>query len=106
VRFPAEHKFHAKRTYVDSIAFDSKKEAARYQELRLAEKAGVIANLELQPRYPLIVNNVALGSYVGDFLYEENGERVVEDVKGMKTPVYRLKKKLLKAIYGIDIRET
>ena len=100
------NKYRAIKTIVDDITFDSKKEARRYVQLKLLVKAGVVTKLELQPRYDLIINAVKCGFYKADFRYFENGREVVEDVKGMKTPVYNLKKKLIKAIYGIEIFET
>ncbi len=100
------NKYGAIKTVVDGFKFDSKKEAARYSQLKLLVKAGVVTKLELQPRYDLIINTVKCGFYKADFRYFENGKEVVEDVKGMKTPVYNLKKKLIKAIYGIEIFET
>lgn len=101
-----KNKYGAVKTVVDGIKFDSKAEARRYKNLKLLERAGEITNLELQPRYDLIVNGVKCGFYKADFRYLENGKLVVEDVKGMKTPVYNLKKKLIKVIYGIEIFET
>ena len=98
-------KYRAVRTTVDNITFASKAEARRYQELRMLVRAGKIEHLHLQPRYPLVVNRVKIGAYVGDFLYQRDGVEVLEDVKGCPTPVYRLKKKLMKAIYGIEIQE-
>jgi hypothetical protein len=118
VRLPAKRsKFGAVPTVVDGIRFDSKKEARRYQELKMLERAGEIRHLSIQPRYELRVGTHDVGSYVGDFRYEEHVNQitpnlapvwmcVVEDCKGVRTPVYRLKKKLMKALYGIDIRET
>jgi len=102
-----ESKYHAKKTEVHGISFDSKKEAARYQELLFLERAGHIVDLELQPRFDLVVNNQKIGFYKGDFRYKDvsTGNSVIEDVKGMKTPVYNLKRKLVKALYGIDITE-
>ncbi len=100
------NKYRAIKTVLDGIKFDSKKEAARYKVLKLLEKAGKITNLELQPRYDLVVNFTKCGFYKADFRYFENDKEVVEDVKGMKTPIYNLKKKLVKAIYGIVIFET
>ena len=100
------NKYRAIKTIVDDITFDSKKEAKRYTQLKLLVKAGVVTKLELQPRYDLIINTVKCGFYKADFRYFENGKEVIEDVKGMKTPVYNLKKKLIKAIYGIEIFET
>ena len=106
-------KYNAKKTEVDGITFASKKEAARYQDLKLMEKAGEIHDLELQPRFDLVVNDIKIGFYKADFQYDvpfvgnDNipAVRIIEDAKGIKTPVYRLKKKLMKAIYGIEIQE-
>jgi hypothetical protein len=105
------HKYGAVATEVDGIRFASKAEARRYGQLKLLEKAGRISDLKLQPRFPLTVEGVKVGTYVGDFQYTEIGSdgaakaRVTEDVKGVKTPLYVLKRKLVKAIYGIDILE-
>ena len=100
-------KYGAIRTEVDGIVFASKKEARRYRELSLLQKAGLISNLGLQPKYRLLVKDELICTYIGDFIYlSSGGGIVVEDVKGFKTPVYRLKKKLMKAIYGIEIKET
>ncbi len=100
------NKYKAIKTVVDGITFDSKKEASRYGQLKLLVRAGTISELKLQPRFDLIINDCKCGFYKADFDYIENGKRVIEDVKGMKTPVYNLKKKLIKAIYGIEIFET
>lgn len=100
------NKYRAIKAVVDGITFDSKKEARRYGQLKLLARAGKISELKLQPRFDLIVNGCKCGFYKADFEYIEDGKRVVEDVKGMKTPIYNLKKKLVKAIYGIDIFET
>lgn len=103
----ARNKYGAVKTTVDGIKFDSKKEAARYQVLKLCEKAGTITNLSLQPKFDLIVNGVKIGFYKADFKYNNlDGKEVIEDVKGVKTPVYNIKKKMIKAIYGFDIFET
>lgn len=99
-------KYHAVPKVVDGIRFASTAEANRYFELRLMSRVGDVVDLELQPKYPLVVNGVKIGAYVADFRYKLNGVVVVEDVKGVKTPVYKLKKKLVKALYGIDILET
>lgn len=103
------NKFNAKKTEVDGIVFDSKREALRYQDLKIAERCGVISDLKLQTTFPLIVNDVLVASYRSDFEYTEDGERVVEDTKSeftRKLMWYRMKKKLMLAIYGIEIRET
>ena len=100
-------KYRAVRTTVDGITFASKAEARRYQELRMLERARKITGLRLQPRYDLHVNGQKIGTYVGDFEYvvRHGGTTVTEDVKGMKTPMYRWKKKHLKAQWGIEIQE-
>jgi hypothetical protein len=93
-------------TVAYGIKFDSKKEARRYGELLLLARAGKITNLSLQPSFILSVDGIKICTYVGDFKYTENGQFIVEDVKGIKTAVYQIKKKLMKAILKIDIRET
>jgi len=102
-------KYRNRKTSYMGIQFDSKKEENRYRELQLLERAGLIQDLELQPRYDLIVNGHKLGFYRGDFRYEEvaTGMIVTEDVKSSvtKTAVYQLKKKLVKALYDVEIME-
>jgi hypothetical protein len=100
-------KFSNVPTTVDGIRFDSRKEARRFAELKLLERAGEIRDLEVHPRYPLTVNEQEVCVYEADFFYrEKDGRVVIEDVKGVKTPVYRLKKKLMRALLGVEIRET
>jgi hypothetical protein len=101
-------KYGAKPTEVDGIRFASRMEARRYQELRLMESAGVIRDLVLQPSWDLTVNGTNVARYVADFAYWDNERNVAvtEDCKGFRTPAYRMKRKLMKAIYGIDILET
>ncbi len=99
-------KYNARKITIDNVVFDSMAEAKRYKALKLLERAGVITQLILQPKYDLIVNGVKVGFYKADFKYYQAGALVVEDVKGMKTPIYNLKKKMVKAIYGIEILET
>lgn len=105
-------KYGAVRTEVDGIKFASKREAARYSELKLLVRAGKICGLvadKQELRWPLEVNGQRICIYEADFVYREglfeNSPRIVEDVKGFRTPAYRLKRKLMKAIHGIDIRE-
>ena len=114
----AYRKYSNVRTQVDGIAFPSKREAKRYGELKLLERAGRIRNLQMQVKYPLVVNGIKVCTYIADFVYSEmqpgfdgwaNDEealKVVEDCKGFRTATYRLKAKLLKACHGITIRET
>lgn len=100
------HKYGAVATTVDGIRFPSKKEANRYRELKILEKAGQIFHLTLQPKFSIDINGVHICNYFADFQYlDADAKKIVEDVKGVKTPVYKLKKKLVKAIHGIDIVE-
>lgn len=100
-------KYRNVRTEIDGRRFDSKKEAARFCALRLLEQAGEIRDLVLQPKYRLEANGVLICVYKADFEYTDaaTGERVTEDVKGVRTDVYKLKKKLVSALLGIEIRE-
>ncbi len=102
------NKYRNKRVVVDGISFDSKKEAARYKELRMLERAGIISGLQLQVPFELIPkqNGERACTYKADFVYEQNGKKVVEDTKGMKTDVYKIKRKLMLYRYGIKIKET
>lgn len=94
------------RTEVDGVVFDSAKESRRYLELKTAEKAGLIQELTLQPRYPLVIGGSVVATYIADFRYMQEGRVVIEDVKGMKTQTYRLKKKMFEALYaGLKIVE-
>ena len=108
-------KYNAKKTIVDGHPFDSKREAERYCELKLFLKAGLIRNLELQPRFLLQdeffdKNEVKHKKieYVADFMYiDKNNKKIVEDVKGVLTGVYKIKKKMFLKIYDeqYDFRE-
>lgn len=95
------HKYHAQRTSVDGIVFASKAEAKRYAELLLLQKAHLIRELILQPRYTLSVGKEPIGEYVADFEYVDvaTDRLVTEDVKGVLTPIYRWKKKHFQAQY-------
>jgi hypothetical protein len=109
-------KYRARKTVVDGIVFDSKREATRYTELHALETLGLIQNLQRQKRYLLIPSQKDPDTgktlerpcyYVADFVYTvaKTGEVVVEDVKGVRTPVYKIKKKLMLERYGIRIKE-
>lgn len=104
-----KNKYGAKRTSFDGLSFASKAEARRYAELTILQRAGQIADLKCQPRFPLKVEGVLVATYVADFSYTRPGSAalVVEDVKShaTRTPVYRLKAKLLKALHGIEVTE-
>jgi len=114
-----QNKYGAKPYTVDGIRFASTKEAARFLELRLMEKAGAIADLEVQPVFPLHVLEVwrsqmpiritTVGKYTADFRYTDltTGEIVVEDTKSdpTKTTAYRLRKRLAECIHGMTVTE-
>ena len=101
------NKYNARAVTLDGYLFASQAEAARYRELKLLERAGKIRGLIVHPRYHLNVRDVKIGVYEADFGYviPEPETLIVEDVKGVPTPVYRLKKKLVRALYGIEITE-
>ena len=99
------NKYRNVRTVTHGIRFDSKKEAERFLQLQLLEKAGQIKNLELQKRFeicPKRYENKRARYYVADFVYIENEKKIIEDVKSpitRKNPVYSLKKALVLANY-------
>lgn len=118
------NKYHARKYVIDNEVFDSKKEAGRWQELKLLERAGEISHLQRQVKYVLIPSQYEVSgytksgkekkhlverecSYVADFVYHElaSNEVVVEDVKGFKTKDYIIKRKLMLHVHGIRIRE-
>ena len=101
------NKFHAKPTVVDGIRFASKREGARYGELKLLLKAGKISDLKLQPRIRCVVNGEHVCDVVPDFFYIDRAtfKEVYEDSKGVRTAMFKLKKKLANACAGIEIKE-
>ena len=108
------NKFGAKRTEIDGITFASKHEAERYIELKYMERAHLISDLQLQRVFTLIgAQRDKEGKiierpckYIADFVYKDkDGKTVVEDAKGMRTDVFRIKKKLMLSIYGIRVQE-
>ena len=101
-------KYNNTKIRVDGRLFDSKAEAARWQELQLLERAGEITELERQVEYELIPKQKGERAvkYIADFRYvDNNGKTVVEDTKGVRTPVYILKRKLMLRVHGIRVRE-
>jgi hypothetical protein len=102
-------KYHNKKVVVDGITFDSKKEYNRWCELQLLQKSKVITDLKRQVKYVLVEKNdkERETSYIADFVYKQGNEVVVEDVKSKatKTPLYRLKRKLMLERYNIKIKE-
>ena len=118
------NKYHAQKIKVGDEVFHSKKELHRYEELCLLEKAGQIKGLRREVKYILIPAQREIiwkngkprqgrciereCAYIADFVYEENGQTIVEDVKGgnaTKTEVYKIKRKLMLYVHGIRIRE-
>ena len=106
------NKYYNIKTVIDGIKFDSKKEAKRYQELKLLERTGEIKNLKLQVKFSIDIYGKHICNYIADFTYDvitkdrkTHIATIVEDCKGMKTPVYNLKKKLMLAVNGIAINE-
>lgn len=105
-------KYHSRKVQRDGRTFDSLHEAARYTELRILERAGIISRLKCQVPFELIPAQYEKGKcversckYVADFTYWEGGKFIVEDAKGVRTDVYRIKKKAMLYKYGIRIRE-
>lgn len=99
------NKYRNKKTQVDMYVFDSIAESKRYKELALLQRAGEIQNLELQPRFLLQESFKKNGKayrkieYIADFMYEEKGKVIVEDVKGMETKEFKIKRKLFEYKY-------
>lgn len=128
MRWYRTNKYRNTKTIVDGIEFDSRKEAARYKELKLLEAAGEISNLEMQVKFVLIPTQrepdfvgvrggIKKGkviekecSYLADFVYIRDGEVIVEDVKGYKNGsaynIFKIKRKLMLYLYGIKVVET
>ena len=120
------NKYHAQKCIIDGIQFDSRKEAYRYQELLLLQRAGAIQDLQRQVKYILVPaqyetyarygkkgNRIKDGtklaerecSYIADFVYHFDGKLVVEDAKGFRTKEYAIKRKLMLYVHGIRIKE-
>lgn len=107
-------KYGNKKTVVDGVVFDSKHEAHRWIELKYMERARLIKNLSRQVPFTLIPSQKDKKTgkvlereckYVADFVYEQDGETVVEDAKGVRTDAYTIKRKLMLERYGIRVRE-
>jgi len=108
-----EHKYNAKSVVVEGVHYASTREYDRYQELRMKQKAGLIRGLRRQVVFQFIHNGIHIGKYVADSTYYEPGnparkawDLVVEDSKGVRTPLYQRSKKMMLAFYGIEIFET
>lgn len=98
-------KYSAKKVQIDGITFDSQAEASRYVELRNMERAELISDLKVHETFRLVVNGILVCSYECDFRYLQDGRRITEDVKGVKTRDYQIKRKLMKAVHNIEIVE-
>ena len=128
LRIPKENKYHSRKVILDGETFDSQKEARRYAELKLLERAGKISDLQRQVRYELIPSQRETSTeiytrgekkgqfkpgkviekpcyYVADFEYIQDGIKVVEDTKGVRTKDYVIKRKLMLKVYGVRVRE-
>lgn len=103
-------KYRNIKTEIDGIKFDSLKESKRYSVLKLLERGKVISELQLQVAFELAPNVIIQGRkrtpirYIADFVYMENGKQIIEDVKGVLTDIYKLKRHLMK-LKGYDITE-
>ena len=105
-------KYGSRKVTRDGMTFDSQKEYRRFCELRLLERAGKVTDLQRQVKFELIPSQRIGGkvveracAYVADFVYMENGKKVVEDTKGFKTTDYIIKRKLMLWVHGIRIKE-
>ena len=101
-------KYGNKKVTIQGIKFDSKWEGERYLYLKSLERAGTIRDLELQVRFNLMVNDQKICAYIADFCYEREDKDgvwhyIVDDAKGVETPEFKLKNKLMKACLCIDI---
>ena len=110
VRLRKRLKYGNTKVTFDNIEFDSIKEANRYRDLKLMQKANVISDLQMQVKFVLVptqkggIRTERAITYTADFTYIENGKFVVEDVKGSRTIQYIIKRKLMKQA-GYEITE-
>ena len=107
------NKYHNRKIVREGETYDSVKEYRRAKELELLEKGGVIKDLKRQVRFEVIPSQRGddgkvverAVTYVADFVYFEDGKLVVEDTKGFRTKDYIIKRKLMRYLLGINIRE-
>ena len=109
VRYGKYNKYNAKKTQFMGFKFDSKWEAERYGQLVSMERAGVIEDLERQVSFNIMINDEKICRYIADYTYikineDVSREKIVEDAKGVQTTDFVIKKKLMKAIYNINIK--
>jgi hypothetical protein len=107
IKKPKRSKYNNVKTTVDGITFDSKAEAKYYQNLKLLEMAGEVEGVELQTPFALTVSGFLICTYRSDFTFTTRKDKKfhVVDCKGVRTKDFILKKKLMRAIYGIEIEE-
>lgn len=109
--YTKQNKYHNKKVIYDGIKFDSEKEKNRYVGLKQLERLGVIQNLqrqvkyELQPSFKLNGKTIRSITYIADFVYIQDNKEIIEDVKGMRTKEYLLKKKMFEYKYQKEIKE-
>ena len=107
-------KYRNTKTVVGGVAFDSRREAARWQELKMLERAGQIRDLRRQVAFEIVKGVKFAGAararpairYFADFVYVERGQQVIEDVKGVETPEFKIKRHLMLALLGLEVRVT
>lgn len=105
------NKFGARKTVIDGICFDSQKEAMRWCELKIMANAGAIEQLQRQIKFEIIPKTAKFRAhyYIADFVYMENGKKVVEDVKGCRKGIayqlFRLKQAIMYWRYEIEVKE-
>lgn len=98
------NKYGAKKITINGEKFDSKGEFQRWSFLLLMQQQGKISKLERQVTFEFELNKVEICKYIADFVYfDQNGEKVVEDFKGVITDTFRIKRKMMKAFHGIDV---
>ena len=106
-------KYHSRKITLEGMTFDSVREAKRYRELSLLQRAGEISDLRTQVKYPLIPaqkkpsgGTERAVTYTADFVYKDkSGREIVEDSKGMRTQQYIIRRKLMLWLHGIEIKE-
>jgi hypothetical protein len=91
---------------VRTNGFDSKREAKRWNDLLALRGAGLIHDLRRQPEFHVWIGAQLVCTYRADFMFEQDGALVIEDSKGFRTPTYRLKKKLVEAVFGVEVIES
>lgn len=107
VKQSRQSKYGNVKTKINGQIFDSKKEATRFLVLKSELQQKKITGLKTQVPFKIEINGDLICKYVADFVYyDKAGNRIVEDTKGMKTAIYKLKKKLMKAVLGIEIKES